>query len=216
MARSTDSLIAPRVSPPDLPDILSPAVPRRAADLLAAEVPLRGDVDLAHSSLEQCRITADAEGVDLTGATLLDVEMSAPRIASLTMRDATVRRLRIVGGRIGTLDLSSARVAELELTDVRVDYLTLGGARGEDILVTGCTLHSLDVPQAELTRVRFENCRADEVDPRGMRAAHVDLRGLDADAFLDVNSLRGVTMSPFQVQLLAPVMAAGLGIRLRD
>lgn len=216
MTRPSDSLIAPRVSPPDLPDVLTTAVPRRADDLLAAELTLRGDVDLAHSSLEQCRVTADAEGVDLVGATLLDVELSAPRIASLTMRDATVRRLRISGGRIGTLDLSSARIAELELVDVRIDYLTFGGARGEDIQLTGCTLRSLDMPQAELTRVRFENCRADEVDPRGMRATHVDLRGLDADAYLDVNSLRGVTMSPFQVQLLAPVMAAGLGIRLRD
>lgn len=216
MARSTDSLIAPRVSPPDLPDALGVAHAARAADLLAATVSLHGEVDLAHSSLEQCRVTADAESVDLTGATLMDVEMDAPRVASMTMRDATIRRLRIVGGRIGTLDLSSARIAELELTDVRIDYLSLGGARAEDVLVRDCALRSLDVPQAELVRVRFENCRAGEVDPRGMRATHVDLRGLDAEAFLDVNSLRGVTMSPFQVQLLAPVMAAGLGIRLRD
>ncbi|MEJ1086862.1 pentapeptide repeat-containing protein [Microbacterium sp. Mu-80] len=216
MARTSDSLITPRVSPPDLPDTLGTGTPSRATDLLAAEVALRGDVDLAHSSLEQCRLVADAESVDLTGSTLMDVEIVAPRVAALTMRDATVRRLRIAGGRIGTLDLSSARISELELADVRIDYLTFGAARTEDALIIGCTLRSLDVPHAELTRVRVEGSRAGEVDPRGMRATHVDLRGLDAEAFLDVNSLRGVTMSPFQVQLLAPVMAAGLGIRLRD
>lgn len=216
MARTADSLIAPRISRPDLPDVLGTAPPTRAADLLAVELALHGDADLAHSSLEQCRMSADAESVDLTGSTLMDVEIDAPRVASMTMRDATIRRLRIVGGRIGTLDLSSARIAELELADVRIDYLSFGGARGEDVLVRDCALRSLDMPQAELTRLRFENCRAGEVDPRGMRATHVDLRGLDAEAFLDVNSLRGVTMSPFQVQLLAPVMAAGLGIRLLD
>lgn len=216
MTRSSDALIAPKVSRPDLPDALGAAAPARASDLHLVSVALSGEADLAHSSLEQCRLTADAESVDLTGATLMDVEMDAPRVASMTMRDATVRRLRIVGGRIGTLDLSTARSAELELTGVRIDYLTFGGARLEDALITDCVLRSLDMPQADLTRVRFEGCRAGEVDPRGMKAAHVDLRGLDAEAFLDVNSLRGVTMSPFQVQLLAPVMAAGLGIRLRD
>lgn len=216
MPRSSDTLVAPRVSAPDLPEVLGTAAPRRAADLHAVALDLRGEVDLAHSTLEQCRVTADAQSVDLTGATLLDVEMRAPRIASLMMRDASVRRLRVVGGRIGTLDLTGSRVGELELIDVRIDYLTLGGARGEDLLFTACAVRSLDMPQAELTRVCFEDCRADEVDPRGMRAAHVDLRGLDAEAYLDVNSLRGTTLSPHQVQRLAPVMAAGLGIRLRD
>jgi len=216
MPRSSNSLLPPRVSPPDLPDALGTAVPSRAADLFAVDIAASGAADLAHSSLEQCRISADAESVDLTGATLQDVELDAPRVASLSMRDATIRRLRIVGGRIGTLDLSTARVAELELVDVRIDYLTLGGARGEDILLRDCVLRSLDLPQAELTRVRFESCRVDEVDSRGMRVSHVDLRGLDAQAFLDVNSLRGVTLTPFQAQLLAPAMAAGLGIALRD
>lgn len=216
MPRSADSLLAPRISAPDLPDTLGTARPRRADDLHAVALDLSGDVDLAHSSLEQCRITADAESVDLTGATLLDVEIVDPRIATLTMRDATVRRLRVHGGRIGTLDLSSARIGELEVVDVRIDYLSLGGARGDDIEISGCALRALDAPQAELTRVRFAGCHAREVDPRGMRATHVDLRGLDADAFLDVSSLRGVTMSGHQVQLLAEVMAAGLGIRVAD
>lgn len=216
MPRSSDSLIAPRLSAPDLPETLGTASPRRGADLHAVALELQGEVDLAHATLEQCRVAADAQTVDLTGATLLDVEVRSPRIASLMMRDTSVRRLRIVGGRIGTLDLSGSRIAELELVDVRIDYLTLGGARGEDIGMTACAMRSLDMPQAELSRVRFQDCRVDEVDPRGMRASHLDLRGLDAEAYLDVNSLRGATLTAHQVQCLAAVMAEGLGIRVRD
>ncbi|WP_309102594.1 pentapeptide repeat-containing protein [Microbacterium sp.] len=216
MARSPESPVPPRVTRPDLPDTLAAAVPSRRADLLAARLVLDGEADLAYASLEQCVITADAGTVDLTGATLLDVAMTDVRLASLVLRGASIRRLRISGGRIGTLDLSGSRIAELDLRDVRIDYLTLSGARVDDAEVTGCSIRTLDMPQAELTRVRFTSATADEVDPRGMRAADVDLRGLDALAFLDANSLRGTTLTPFQVQQLAPTIAAGLGILIKD
>lgn len=216
MARTPDSPVAPRVSAPDLPPRLEDSSPARGADLLAARLELSGSADLAHSSLEQCTISADADAVDLTGATLIDVELSGARIASLRMRDASLRRVRIAGGRIGTLDLSGARVDELELTDVRIDYLNLGAVKATDVEVSSCSIRTIDIPQAELTRWRFADTRSDEVDPRGMRSKDVDLRGLDAAAFLDANSLRGTTLSGFQVQQLAPLFAAGLGIQVRD
>jgi hypothetical protein len=137
MARTTESPVAPRVSPPDLPDRLDPAEPRRSADLLAASLDLTASADLAYASLEQCTVRADADDVDLTGATILDVAMDGVRIASLKMRDAGIRRLRISGGRIGTLDLSGARIDELELRDLRIDYLNLGAARATDVEVSG-------------------------------------------------------------------------------
>lgn len=216
MARTTESPAAPRVSPPDLPDDFRPAIPARNADLIAARLELSGTVDLAYATLEQCTVTADAEEIDLTGSTILDVEMTHVRIASLKLRDAGIRRLRITGGRIGTLDLSTARVSELELRDVRIDYLNLGAAKAADLEVSDCRIRTLDMPQAVLTRVRFTRSTCDEVDPRGMRATDVDLRGLDAVSFLDANSLRGTTLTGFQVQQLAPVIAAGLGIQIKE
>lgn len=216
MARTTESPAAPRVSPPDLPDAFEPGVASRNADLLAARLELTDTADLAYASLEQCAVRADADAVDLTGATILDVEMTDVRIASLKMRNAGVRRLRISHGRIGTLDLSGARIDELELRDLRIDYLNLGAARASDVDISGCSIRTIDMPQSELTRVRFAATSSDEVDPRGMRATDVDLRGLDALSYLDANSLRGTTLTGYQVQLLAPVIAAGMGIQIKE
>lgn len=216
MARSAESPVQPRVSPPDLPRELGEGSPSRGADLLAVRLDLAGSTDLARSSLEQCTVTADADAVDLTGATVLDVDMTGVRIASLRMRDTGVRRLRITGGRIGTLDLSGARVDELELRDLRIDYLNLGGARATDVEIVDCGIRTFDAPQAELTRVRITGTRSDEVDPRGLKAVDVDLRGLDALSYLDANSLRGTTLTPFQVQQLAPLIAASIGIQVKD
>lgn len=210
------SPVAPRVSPPDLPARLTPARPARGADLLAAMLDLTGTVDLAHSVVEQCSVNADADSVDLTGATVLDVELTDVRIASLRLRDAGVRRVRVSGGRIGTLDLSTARIDELELRGLRIDYLNLGGAKASDVDVVDCDIRTIDMPQAQLTRLRFTDSRSDEVDPRGMTARDVDLRGLDALAYLDANSLRGTALTSFQVQQLAVVIATGIGIRITD
>lgn len=216
VARTSDSPNAPRVSHPDIPPHLTSAEPSRSADLLAARLELSGAADLAYASLEQCVISADADTIDLTGATILDVDITGMRVTSLTLRNAGIRRLRITGGRIGTLDLSGTRIDELELRDLHIDYLSLGGAKATDLLIVDSTIKALDMPQAELTRVGFENCRSEEVDPRGMRAVDVDLRGLDADGFMDANSLRGTTLTSFQIQLLAPTIAAGLGIQIKD
>ncbi len=215
MPRASDSPAPPRVSAPDLPEKLSPAEPLRAGDFLAARLALTGQVDLAHATLEQCVITADAETVDLTGATLLDIDAADMRVASLSMRNAGIRRLRIRGGRIGTLDLSTSHIDELELRDVRIDYLNLGAVKGTDLLFSSCSIRTLDMPQAQLARVLFEDCRSDEVDPRGLRAKDTDLRGLDAASYVDASGLRGVTLTSHQVQLLAPALAAGVGIRIQ-
>ena len=218
MAKKDTGPVAPRVSAPDLPAVLEDADPARRGDFHQVRFSgLSGAVDLAHSALEECALSDSfVDTLDLTGATLIDVSITDLRAASVSMRDTTIRRLRISGGRIGTLDLTGARIAELELRDVRLDYLTLGGARAEDLLVSGCAIRALDLPQATLTRVAFEGCRADEVDPRGMRCAGVDLRGLDALSFLDVLSLRGVTLTSLQVEHLAAAFAEAAGILVRD
>jgi uncharacterized protein YjbI with pentapeptide repeats len=240
MARTIQRPLPPRVSPPDLPDELDDGIGRRHGDHIGQRIPLAGD--LAHAQFEQCSLSGSAalrspsptpagaprspeppgrvgqaqEPVDLTGATLLDVEILDARTAALSLKDATIRRLRIAGGRIGTLDLSGAHVAELIVEHARIDYLSLAAAKIQDSLIADCTLATVDLPMATLTRVRFENCRADEVDPRGMRADSLDLRGLDALSFLDVAALRGSTLTTRQVEQLARVLAASAGIDVQD
>ncbi|GAA4488871.1 pentapeptide repeat-containing protein [Microbacterium panaciterrae] len=214
MARPTERPLPPRASPPDLPDDLEDGEGRRHGDHIGLRIRLTED--LAHAQFEQCSLSGSADRVDLTGATLLDVEIVDARTAALSLKDATIRRLRIAGGRIGTLDLSGAHVAELILEHARIDYLSLAAAKIQDSVIADCTLATVDLPMATVTRVRFERSRADEVDTRGLRADSLDLRGLDALAFLDVTALRGTTLTARQVELLAPVFAAAAGIDVQD
>ncbi|KQZ84080.1 hypothetical protein ASD56_08660 [Microbacterium sp. Root166] len=209
----------PRIGAPDLPPRLdqSPGLTARGDHFQLRITDLDAVTDAAHAALTECTVAAaSVDRLDLTGATLVDVSIEELRATTVVARDARLRRVRITGGRIGTLDLATAGIDEVELRGVRIDYLSLGGAKVEDLLVADCTIVTLDMPQATLTRVRFENTRADEVDTGGMRADSVDLRGLDAASYLNVGALRGATLSPWQVEQLARALAASHGIDVQD
>lgn len=217
MARPTLPL-PPRISAPDLPDELATAVLARGADVHAARVEsVSGTVDATHSHLSESRVTGlDAQSLDLTGASLTDVDLDDVRAVVLNARQTRWQSVRIVGGRIATLDLSRSDMSGVEFRDLRIDYLTLAGTTASDLLFIGCTIGTLDAPQSRLSRVRFEGCRADEVDNRDWRVENVDLRGLEALHYLDIAALRGTTLAERQVTSLAREFARAAGVDIRD
>lgn len=211
--------LPPRVSAPDLPLRLDHgARPARGAESFQLRwTELDTVTDAAHAAITECAvIEASVERMDLTGSTLVDVDVRELRATTLAARSARLRRVRIVGGRIGTLDLADADLDEVELRGVRIDYVSLASARVSDLLIAESTIGTLDMPNATIARMAFVDCRADEVDSRGIRAKDLDLRGLEAVSYLDPASLRGGTLSARQVEYLAPALAQALGIRIVD
>ena len=218
MARPRGPL-PPRIAPPDLPAALESVFGlERRADLVGARIrDLSGETDAAHAQLTECTVdAASLSRLDLTGATLTDVDIDELRATEVVARNSRWRSVRMTGGRIGTFDLSGAELGGLELRGIRIDYLSLRGATATDVLVADCVIGSIDLPLASLSRVAFTGSRADEVDSDGLRAEHVDLRGLDALAFTRPDTLRGTTLSESQVQALAVPLAVAAGIDVRD
>lgn len=219
MARREEHPFAPRVSAPDLPGELAEGHgwERNGEYFQRRYAELGETTDASHAEVSECRLSgASVETLTLTGASLIDVEIEQLRATTVSARGARLRRVRVTGGRIGTLDLGMADIDEVELRGIRLDYLTLGGARIEDLLIVDCVIGSLDLPQATAKRLRFDNTRAEEVDARGLRAEDVDLRGLEMLSLTDAAALRGTTLSPAQIERLAPTLAAALGIQVRD
>lgn len=209
----------PRSFTPDLPtefDDVEGLAPR--GDVLGAQIGgLSGDVSAAHGHLAESRIDgASVDHFDLTGTVLADVVIDGIRAVEVSLRDGTWRNVEVTGGRIGTLDGLRSTWDAVTLRGIRIDYLSLSSATLGDVRIVDCEIGTLDLPDARLTRVRFEGSRADEVDTRGLRAADLDLRGIEALSYTDPKSLTGATLSPRQAELHAPSFAAALGIRLAD
>ena len=209
----------PRVFAPDLPGNLDAAAhPELRGDhhgLLFTSLP--ESLDASHSTIVECRFaTPPVRELTLRGATLTDVEFDDFQATQVGGRQSTWRNVRVAGGRIAALDLSAASLDSVELRGLRIDYLNLSAAKVADVIITDCRIGTLDLPGATLTRVRFDDSTADEVDSRESRLQHVDLRGLSVARFLDVAALRGAIMTPAQVELYAAQFAAALGVDVRD
>lgn len=217
MARPSRPL-PPRITAPDLPREFESGTLSPYAALSGAVIEdLSRDVAAAHARMVECVVRGgDAGTIDLTGATLTDVDWHEVRAVVLTARESRWQTVRVRGGRIATLDLSRAELTGVAFEGVRIDYLTIAGAKASDVLFTDCAIGALDAPQATLGRVAFELCRADEVDNRDWRIDHLDLRGLEALNYLDPMALRGATLTERQASALGPAFARAAGVDLRD
>jgi len=190
----------------------------RRADLVGARIrDLSGEVDAAHAQLTECTVdAASVSRLDLTGATLTDVEIGDLRATEVVGRNSRWRSVRVTGGRIGTFDLSGSELGAVELRGLRIDYLSLRGATATDVLVADCVIGAVDLPSATLSRVSFTGSRVDELESDGLRAENVDLRGLETVHFVRPDTLRGTTLSEAQVATLAVPLALAVGIDVRD
>ncbi|MDR2294127.1 MAG: pentapeptide repeat-containing protein [Microbacterium sp.] len=219
MARTSRPLRPPQAASPDLPEQFE-AGPRPRRGIALEEVEWadpRGEFDAPYADLSGSRFSGGAlDRLDAAHGSLRDLDFDTVQIASLALRGAHLRRVRIRSSRIGSLDLADAEVSELIIEDCRIDYLSAGRASAADIDVSRTVFGSLDAPAASLTRVRFVDSRVDELDLREARNTDVDLRGLDVSHHLDPRGLAGATITSLQAQLAAASLATALGVQVRD
>lgn len=207
----------PRITAPDLPDVLEEVSGLRArADVLAVSLSaLDGDVDAVHARIAEARMSAASVGrLDLTGTHLVDVAIHEMRAVEVVARDGAWRNVEISGGRIATIDGLRGQWDSVVLRGLHVDYLSLPSAEISDVLFVDCRFGTIDLPEARITRLAFEGCRADEVDTRGLRARDLDLRGLEALSFTDPRALAEAWFDARQAELHAAAFAQALGIRV--
>lgn len=66
----------------------------------------------------------------------------------------------------------------------------------------------------QLEKFSVQDTRIDEIDTRGLRSDHFDLRGAEVLRFTDPRGLAGAMLSTRQAELHGPSFADALGIRL--
>ena len=134
-------------------------------------------------------------GTDLAESTLRDVELSDPRLGGVQLHGAVLERVRIRGGKI--------------------DYLNLRKAKLKDVVFESCVLVEPDFAGAWLERVEFVDTTLKSADFTTSALKDVDLRGAATlEIARGVDRLSGAVISPSQLLDLAPILAAGLGIRV--
>ncbi|ALE93218.1 hypothetical protein AOC05_14265 [Arthrobacter alpinus] len=121
-----------------------------------------------------------------------DVEITTPRWGSAELYDSTWQSVRIDGGKLDFLNLRAAKITDLQISDCIIGEMDLGGAT--------------------VTRLALKNCRIGTLDIQAATLKDVDLRGTDFRTLNGIGSMAGVVIDDDQLTLLAPILAAHLGI----
>ncbi|MFC6148619.1 MULTISPECIES: pentapeptide repeat-containing protein [Mumia] len=181
---------------------------------------------LEDGAVEEIRPSADLESqafrdltvdtVDLAGARLRESLLERVNVAVLRGPRAVLRDVRIDGGRIGSADLYDSEWDSVRITGCKLSFVNLRGAKLRDVVFEDCVIDELDLVQATAVRVSFAGCTIARLDVQHTASTDVDLRGAELREIVGVTSLRGMTISPLQLALLAPLLADSLGIRVED
>jgi uncharacterized protein YjbI with pentapeptide repeats len=151
------------------------------------------DTQLRGSSFRDCILgELYAPVFKAARTTWRDVELRNPRMGSAELYESGWQSVRIDGGKL--------------------DFLNLRGAKITDVLISDCIINELDLGSASATRVVLKNCTVGSLDLSGAKLKDFDLRGTGFRSISGLGSLAGVVIDEYQLGLLAPLLAAHLGV----
>jgi uncharacterized protein YjbI with pentapeptide repeats len=154
-------------------------------------------LDLTGSVMRELRIERlRAVGTEFVSTGWLDVEVSGSLLAGPLLYDATLERV--------------------VFRDCKLDAANFRDATLTDVTFEGCSLTDADFSRATMRRVGFPGSRLAGADFTKADLGEVDLRGCELGIERGLDSLGGAIVDQAQLVALAPVLAAHLGIEVRD
>lgn len=173
-------------------------------------------LELTDVTFTECRLAhVTLHEADLTGATFGESELSHLNAPAFSAPRSSWWNTAVDNPRIGSGELYDSVLRSVTFTGGKLDYLNFRYAKLTDVLFSGCIIDELDVSHAQLTRVAFEDCRIGTLQAPGAAMNNVDLRGNELDRIVSLAGIKGACIDEYQLQLLAPAMAAEIGISVK-
>lgn len=216
-AGKTLKVTAPRLSPVRLDELRDEASPdfqrgerydgvrfsRAAADGL----------ELSGTDFAECEFAGVSfNETQLRGATFRDCILSEVYAPVFTAPRATLRDVEIANPRWGSAELYESGWQSVRIDGGKLDYVNLRGSRLTDVQISDCIINELDLGSVTGTRVALKNCTIGTLDLAGAKLKDFDLRGTEFRTISGLGSLAGVVIDDYQLSLMAPLLAAHLGL----
>jgi uncharacterized protein YjbI with pentapeptide repeats len=222
MVRHAAAAKAPKVTPPRL----APVRPGELRDDPAPDF-RRGE---RYDGVRYSRASAD--GLELNGADFAECEFTSVSFNETQLRGATfrdciltevyapvftaartsLRDVEIGNPRWGSAELYESGWQSVRIDGGKLDYVNLRGSKLTDVQISDCIINELDLGSCTATRVALKNCTIGTLDFTGARLKDFDLRGTDFRTISGLGSLTGLVVDDYQLTLLAPLLAAHLGL----
>lgn len=154
---------------------------------------------------------AEMRSIRIVDSVLTGFNVPVMRSPRATWKDVVVR-----DSRIGSAELYESGLRALRFENCKLGYVNLRGANLFDVLFVNCTIDELDLGQAKASRVAFDGCSIRALDLNNATVSDFDVRGADVQEVAGIRNLAGVTINELQLTMLAPAIAANLGIIVED
>lgn len=196
------------------------------ADLLTAKCDLEGlsfsDIDtralvISGGIVHSCQFTgvsareADWQSTRLVESTFERLNVPVMRAARGVWRD-----LRFDGARLGSVEAYEASWHSVHFAACKLSFVNLRGAELLDVAFTDCVIEEIDLVETTARRVGFRDTGVSRLNLQHATLENVDLRGADFDEITGLDGLQGATISPLQLNRLAPLLAREKGITIEE
>jgi uncharacterized protein YjbI with pentapeptide repeats len=169
--------------------------------------------DFTGTGFTECEFHAvDLNTAVLRGSTWSECVATELHAAVFSAPRSSWRDVRIEHSRLGSVEMYDANLRSVQIDGSKLDFVNLRGATLTDVLISNCIIDELDISTALVQRLELRDCRIGTLDVAGARLTDVDLRSSDFSAVHSLEGLKGATIDDAQLSLLAPLLAAHLGI----
>ncbi|MFC8043286.1 pentapeptide repeat-containing protein [Nocardia sp. NPDC057353] len=202
-----------------------------AAHLRPLDDPLddEGDYDGAliegehqHATVRNARFTecalraARLTGTDFTATRFADSWFRNADLTATTMTESSWQDVELLESTLAGAELIGARLRRVTFEGCKLDGANFCGAQLREVTFRDCVLRDVDLAGAKLTAVAFPGSRV-QLALRDTTMDKVDLReAVGITVTEGVPSLRGAMISRTQLFELAPLLAASVGLLVRD
>lgn len=209
----------PQVDEPVLPDLtdggpgdLGPRVSlleRRFADLDLV------DTDLTRASFEACELNdLRLDGADLTGVHVIESRLAGWDAPALKAPRSSWRDVTLQRSRLGAVELYDAALRSVAISSCKLGFLNLRSADLQDVIISGCQVEELDLTGAKVRRLAVVDSKIATLTTTAAELVDVDLRAAELEMITEVGSLKGAWIDLHQLSLLAPLLAAHVGLEV--
>lgn len=169
-------------------------------------------VTVVASRLLRCTLT----GVGLARGHLADAALRECDAAVLDAPRSSWRSVEVVGSRLGSIALYESTWRSVRVESSKIDYVNARAARWRDVAFRDCRIGELDLTDARVERMRLDGCTIGTLTLTHARLSDVDLRHAQIETVSGLTGLAGAWITPGQLTLLAPSLAADLQITIAD
>jgi uncharacterized protein YjbI with pentapeptide repeats len=195
-------------------------------DLLIKKADLEGlsfsDIDtrelvISGGIVQCCQFTGvSAHEADWKSARLVESTFERLNVPVVRAARGVWRDLRFDGARLGSVEAYETSWHAVQFVACKLDFVNLRAAELLDVAFTDCIIDEIDLMETTARRVAFHNTRVARLNLQHAQLEHVDLRGADVEEINGFDGLRGATITPTQLALLAPLFAHEHGITIQE